>query len=107
MRAWVGMRVGCVAVLLAIAAASTAALAQSPRDAELAQGLTRTVYVTVTDKTGLPVTDLTAEDFVVKEGGKARDIVATAVTNVPIQISISYYDNGQGILRFRVPKVIE
>ena len=35
----------------------------------------RTVYVTVTDRQGAPVTDLTPADFVVKEGGKEREIV--------------------------------
>ena len=37
--------------------------------------LMRTVYVTVTDKDGAKVPDLTAADFAVKEGGKAVEIV--------------------------------
>ena len=35
----------------------------------------RTVYVTVVDGNGVAVTDLTAADLVVKEGGKEREIV--------------------------------
>ena len=35
----------------------------------------RTVYITVTDGKGAPVTDLTAANFKVKEGGKEREIV--------------------------------
>src|SRR5688572_4818666 len=35
----------------------------------------RTVYVTVTDNKGQPVTDLTAAELVVKEDGKEREIV--------------------------------
>src|SRR5262245_21358684 len=34
----------------------------------------RTVYVTVTDRNGNPVPDLTTADFAVKEGGKDREI---------------------------------
>jgi VWFA-related protein len=39
------------------------------------EATTRTVYVTVTDRNGAPVTDLAAADFTVKEGGKPRDII--------------------------------
>jgi VWFA-related protein len=95
------------ALALALVAIAASAAAQSPREAELAQRLTRTVYVTVTDKAGLPVTDLTAEDFVVKEGGKARDVVAAGVTNVPLRIAIIVDDNGTGIFRYGVAKFIE
>jgi VWFA-related protein len=91
-----------------IVAVSTSALrAQTPREAELARGLTRTVYVTVTDKSGYPVKDLTAGDFVVKEGGKPRDVVSAGVTNVPMRIAIIVDDNGTGIFRYGIAKFIE
>lgn len=83
------------------------ASAQSAREAELQQGLTRTVYVTVTDKNGSPVTDLTPADFVVKEGGRNRDVVTAAVTTVPMRIAILVDDNGTGIFRYAVAKFIE
>lgn len=40
----------------------------------VAEPTSRTVYVTVTDRNGAPVTDLSAGDFVVKEGGKEREV---------------------------------
>ena len=40
-----------------------------------ADPVNRTVFVTVTDSKGAPVSDLTAADFKVKEGGKDREIV--------------------------------
>ena len=45
------------------------------RSAALTAPTTRTVYVSVTDGKGVPVTDLGAADLVVKEGGKEREIV--------------------------------
>lgn len=92
-------------VLVAIGSVST--LAQSSREAELARGLTRTVYVTVTDKAGSPVTDLGSDDFIVKEGGKNRNVVAAAMTNVPLRIAIIVDDNGTGLFRYGVAKFIE
>jgi Ca-activated chloride channel family protein len=94
-----------MAVLLLLAASS--ASAQSAREAELQQGRTRTVYVTVTDKNGVPVTDLTPDDFAVKEGGKSRDVVSAAVTTVPMRIAIIVDDNGTGLFRYGVGKFIE
>ena len=40
----------------------------------------RTVYASVTQKEGAPVTDLTAADFDVKEGGKACEVVGAELT---------------------------
>jgi VWFA-related protein len=94
-------------LLASVLVAAASAPAQSPREAELARGLTRTVYVTVTDKAGLPVRDLDADDFVVKEGGKTRDIVAAGVTSVPLRVAIIVDDNGTGIFRYGVAKFIE
>lgn len=41
----------------------------------MAAPVTRTVYVSVTDGKGAAVTDLTAANFKVKEGGKEREII--------------------------------
>jgi VWFA-related protein len=41
----------------------------------IAAAITRTVYVTITDDKGAPVSDLTAANFKVKEGGKDREVV--------------------------------
>ena len=90
-----------------LVAASASVLAQSPTAPEGALALTRTVYVTVTDKAGLPVTDLRADDFVIREGGKSRDVVAAAVTSVPLRIAIIVDDNGTGIFRYGVARFIE
>jgi len=59
--------------------------AQSDRPAE---PITRTVYVTVTDDNGGPVTDLTSEDFSVKEGGKDREIVRAVPATTPIRLTL-------------------
>jgi hypothetical protein len=81
--------------------------AESPRQAETHEGLTRTVYVSVLDKTDLPVTDLGPGDFVVKEGGKTRDVVEAGMANVPLRIALLIDDNGTGIFRYSVVKFVE
>jgi VWFA-related protein len=67
----------------------------------------RRVYVTAVDGSGAPVTDLTAADFTVKEGGKAREIVKAGPATALIQIAILVDDNGTGIFRYAVGKFIE
>lgn len=96
------------ASMVLFSAALSAAGGQSPAaQAELREGLTRTVYVTVTDKNNLPVTDLAAGDFVVKEGGKTRDVVEAGLSTVPLKIALIVDDNGTGVFRYGVAKFIE
>jgi VWFA-related protein len=68
---------------------------------------TRHVYVTAADAKGAPVTDLTAADFTVKEGGKAVEITKVGPATGLIQIAILVDDNGTGIFRYAVGKFIE
>jgi VWFA-related protein len=72
-----------------------------------AEPQTRRVYVTAADGKGAPVTDLTAADFVVKEGGKTTEIVKVGPATGLIQIAILVDDNGTGIFRYAVGKFIE
>jgi VWFA-related protein len=74
----------------------------SPREA-----VTRTVFVSVLDKSGAPVTDLSADDFVIKEGGRDREIVGAGMTTMPLRVAIVVDDNGTGIFRYALAKFVE
>jgi VWFA-related protein len=60
------------------------------------QGRTRTVYVSVLDKKGVPVTDLQGNEFEVKEGGKVQQVVTAQVTTTPLRVSVLVSDAGTG-----------
>ena len=70
-----------------------------PADLRLGSADARTIYVTVTDKAGTPVEDLTAADFEIKEGGKAVDIAEAGIAKNPLQIALIVDDNGTGLFR--------
>ena len=67
----------------------------------------RTVFVTVTDGAGQPVPGLTPADFVVKEGGKTREVVEAGRATIPLRIHIIVDDNGTGVFRYGVAKFME
>jgi VWFA-related protein len=67
----------------------------------------RTVYVTVTDKAGGAVPDLGPADFIVKIGGKPRDVLHVEPATAPLRIAVIVDDNGTGIFRYGVGKFIE
>ena len=71
------------------------------------QAQTRRVYVSALDGNGVPVGDLTAADFAVKEGGKARNIVRAEPATATMQIAIIVDDNGTGLFRVGVARFIE
>lgn len=72
-----------------------------------AQGQTRKVYVTALDSNGAPYTDLSPDDFVVKDGGKTRPVVSLAPSTTKMQIAIVVDDSGTGIFRVGVARFIE
>jgi hypothetical protein len=74
------------AVLLGLLTASTVPPAESSSPAAPTE---RTVFVTVTDNQGAAVTDLTAADFVVKEGGKEREITKAEPATTKMRVALA------------------
>jgi VWFA-related protein len=68
---------------------------------------TRRVYVSAADKSGAPITDLTAADFTVKENGKDQAIVNVGPATGMLQIAILVDDNGTGLFRVGIARFIE
>jgi VWFA-related protein len=73
----------CVCLAFLSAAATSAA-----PPASALQPVQRKVYVTIMDGNGAPVTDLTAADFTLKEGGKEREIVKAEPASAKMRLAI-------------------
>jgi VWFA-related protein len=65
------------------------------------------VYVSAGDRNGVPATDLTASDFVLKEGGDIREIVKVQRATAPMHIALIIDDSGTGIFRFAVANFVD
>lgn len=63
--------------------------------------VTRTAFVTAVDGRGVPVSGLTASDFVVKEDGRERVVVSAAPTDTPIIAVLMLDDSGLGLQSIR------
>ncbi|MDQ3350090.1 MAG: hypothetical protein M3545_19260 [Acidobacteriota bacterium] len=96
---WMLCSVGVLQLVLAAPPGSAAPPQVAP------QG--RTVYVTAVDKAGAAAPGLTAADFLVKIGGKAREILHVEPATAPLRIALIVDDNGSGIFRYPVGKFIE
>jgi hypothetical protein len=67
--------------------------------AQATPGIARSVHVNTFDEKGDPVEDLAPADFVVKEGGKAREVRAYHPASGLMQIALIVDDNGTGLFR--------
>jgi hypothetical protein len=67
----------------------------------------RVVYLSAFDKDGRPVDDLSADDFTVKEGGKAVEIVRAGPDDSPMQVAILVDDSGTGLFRSGLVRFIQ
>ncbi len=70
--------------------------------------VTRKVYISATDsKSGAPITDLTAADIAVKEGGKERTVAGLVPATAPVHVAILVEDNGTGAFQFAVSQFLQ
>jgi hypothetical protein len=69
--------------------------------------VTRKVYISATDSKGAPVTDLTAADVTVTEGGKDRPVVSLQPATAPMQVAILVDDAGTGGFQSAVSEFIQ
>jgi VWFA-related protein len=65
-------------------------------DSPLVAGQTRTIYVSVTDKSGASVTDMQASEFEIKDGGKICSIASASPAEIPLRIALIVADQGTG-----------
>jgi hypothetical protein len=69
--------------------------------------VTRTVYFSAVDGKGVAVTDLTAADLTVKEGGKAYPVADVQPATAPLWVSILVDDRGTGAFAPAVSQFIQ
>jgi hypothetical protein len=81
-----------IAAMLSTVFGARAVVSQAPAEP-------RAVFVTVTERDGTPVADLSVEEFAVKEGGRTVQIVQAALATEPMQIALIVDDNGTGLFR--------
>src|SRR5438128_900305 len=67
----------------------------------------RTVYISATDAKGAPVTDLTAADLVVKDGGQDRIIASLKEATAPMDVAILVDDDGSGFYQAGVLQLLQ
>ena len=72
-----------------------------------AQRRTRTVFASVVTKDGTPVTDLTAADFEVKEGGRVQEISSVKLATTPLRLHTIVSDGGTGAFQLGVLRLVQ
>jgi hypothetical protein len=79
----------------------------APAGAQARTGMTRTVFASVLAKDGSPITDLTAAEFSVKEGGKLQSIASVKVATMPLRVHIIVSDGGSGAFQLGVLRLMQ
>ena len=97
------LTIACLALFLAPTGRSDA----TTGTAEPRADVLRTVYFSAVDGKGAHVTDLTAADLAVKEGGKDRVIEAVKPATTPMQLSLLVDDGGTGAFQAAVGQFIQ
>jgi hypothetical protein len=94
-------------VFAAFALTLTGRVAATTGTAALRADVLRTVYFSAVDAKGTPVTDLTAADLTVKEGGKDRPIAGVQPATAPMQVSLLVDDAGSGAFQVAVAQFLQ
>jgi hypothetical protein len=67
----------------------------------------RKIYVSITEKSGAPVTDLSAADFDLKVGGKAQPVTSAQLTKVPLRMALIVADGGTGAVQYPAATLVQ
>jgi hypothetical protein len=67
----------------------------------------RKIYVSVTEKSGAPVTDLTVADFDLKVGGKTEPVTSAQLTKVPLRMALIVADGGTGAVQYPAATLVQ
>lgn len=89
-----------LSLTLAAATAMFAGLSAAPAE------ITRTVYISAADQRG-PVTDLTAEDLTVKEGGKDAKVASLTPATADMDVQLIVDDSGSGAFQGAVLQILQ
>lgn len=100
-------RILTLSLILLAAAVGTLRLAAAAGTARPSVEVLRTVYFSAVDGKGVHITDLTAAELTVKEGGKDRAIDAVKPATAPMQISLLVDDSGSGGFQAAVSQFIQ
>jgi VWFA-related protein len=79
-----------IPVVVVCAAAATV---QAMAGAQRGDALTRQIYVSVLSDKGVPVTDLTPADFIVREDGAVREVLEARIADDPLQVALLIDDS--------------
>ena len=69
--------------------------------------VTRQIYISATDRSGAPVTDLTATDISIKEGGKDRPVESLTPATGPMHVAVLVDDGGSGAFQAAVAQFLD
>ena len=69
--------------------------------------VTRRIYISATDGSGAPVTDLTAADISIKEGGKDRPVESLKPATGSMHVALLVDDAGSGAFQAAVAQFLE
>jgi hypothetical protein len=69
--------------------------------------VTRQIYISATDGSGVPVTDLTAADISIKEGGKDRSVESLKPATGPMHVALLVDDGGSGAFQAAIAQFLQ
>ena len=91
-----------VASTITLTGGATSAVTPLP-----AADVTRQIYISATDGSGAPVTDLTAADISIKEGGKDRPIASLKPATGSMHVAVLVDDAGSGAFQAAVAQFLD
>jgi hypothetical protein len=93
--------------LVSVATIAAAAVVPASGERQAAAASPISVFVSVSERTRIPIDDLGPADFSIKEDGKDRPVLSAVRASWPLQMVVLVDDNGTGIFRYGLTGLAE